>query len=349
MQPDLRKFINSRQLGGIEQYVVADTAGRNVRVCEVNTGGGLRYRVAIDRGLDIDQAAMREHGLAFLTHKGLVAPSRAVDKGSRWLENFPGGLLISCGPFNTGGASVDGGEELGLHGPHSNTSAELESVIQPAPHEGRMEMSITGRIQYGAFYGPWLTLTRTIRSKLGANEINIEDKFTNPGNSPVTHAWLLHINFGYPLLDEGTEFVIGKAAAEPRDDELSRQYFSDPNVGKVFPGPSEAQSGDRHVFRYLTPTARSDGRLRTGVWNPKLSLGVAIDYSTRDFPRLGQWLHWGVGEYVAALEPMTGGVEGRHRDRQRGWLRTIEPGSSVQYRYRISIVQDRAEFEAIND
>lgn len=337
---DPSKYINPLQVGGIQQYVIDNGAGRGGRVCEVNTGGGLRYRVLVDRGLDIDHAFMNQHSLAFLTQAGATAPTRALDRGMDWLKGFPGGLLTSCGPFNTGGPSEDAGESLGLHGPHSNTPAEIESVVQPDLHAGRREMVITGSVNYGAFYGPNLTLRRTIRSTLGEPAIRITDAFTNRGNAPATHAWLLHINFGYPLLDEGTEFLVDDRDNEPRPDELSQAYFKSPGARpNVFSAPSDDQRADRHVFRYLFPRAK--GPATCAIWNAKLSLGVAIDYDTVQFPRLGQWLHWGRGEYVAALEPMTGGVEGRHIDRQRGWLRTIEPGQTVSYDYALKVVTER--------
>ena len=39
---DITRFINAAQVGGIEQYVIDDGAGRGVRALCVNTGGGLR-------------------------------------------------------------------------------------------------------------------------------------------------------------------------------------------------------------------------------------------------------------------------------------------------------------------
>src|SRR5579862_1613601 len=131
------RFINPAQLGGIESYVLADGAGRGGRALCVNTGGGLRYRVLVDRGLDIEQAFLNQHSLTFLTHKGVIAPSRAMDRGAEWLKGFPGGLLTSCGPFNVGRPTTDDGEELGLHGSHSNMPATVESIIQPVPQRGK--------------------------------------------------------------------------------------------------------------------------------------------------------------------------------------------------------------------
>jgi Domain of unknown function (DUF4432) len=342
MPLDTTKFINPDQVGGITRYTLDDGEGRGVRVCEVDTGGGLRYRVLVDRGLDIDRAFMNDQSLAFLTHRGVSQPTRALDRGADWLRGFPGGLLVSCGPFNTGAPATDEGEELGLHGPHSNTAAELESVVCPQPHLGENEMRIRGRIRYGAFYGPNLTLERTIRSTLGEPTISIDDVFQNPGNQPVPHAWLLHINFGYPLLDEGTEFLIDHTGQRPRDDKLSTTYFTN-NDGNTFPPPSPLQMGDKHVFRYLHPRPAADGMIHAAIWNPKISLGAVIDYSPSEFARLGQWMHWGEREYVCALEPMTGGVEGRDKDRQRGWLRMIAPGEIVEYHYRIRAVTSRPQ------
>src|SRR3954471_8506026 len=105
-------FVNPAQIGGIEHYQIADGPGRGVRALCVNTGGGLRYRVLVDRGLDIDHAFFQENSLAFLTQKGAVAPDFAYNSGLDWLKSFPGGLLTTCGPFNVGPPGTDDGEEL---------------------------------------------------------------------------------------------------------------------------------------------------------------------------------------------------------------------------------------------
>ena len=62
-----------------------------------------------------------------------------------------------------------------------DTGAGLRYRIQPEPRAGRMEMSVTGIVKYGAFYGPWMELRRTIRSRLGENFIEFVDEFVNVG------------------------------------------------------------------------------------------------------------------------------------------------------------------------
>ena len=69
---DETKFINSSQIGGIDSYIIDAGSARGVRALCVNTGGGLRYRVLLDRGADIDQAFFNQHSLTFLSHKGTI-------------------------------------------------------------------------------------------------------------------------------------------------------------------------------------------------------------------------------------------------------------------------------------
>jgi hypothetical protein len=343
---DANKFIHPAQAGGIELYTIDAGAGRGVRVACVNTGGGLRYRILIDRGLDIDQAFMHQHSLAFLTAKGVTPPTRALDRGLDWLQSFAGGLLTSCGPFNVGPPGKDGDEDLGLHGPHSNTAATIESLIQPNPHAKKLDMSITGIIRYGAFYGPCVELRRTIKSTLGNNTIAIVDEFTNLGNQPVPHAWLLHINFGYPLLDEGAEACYRSPKIEPTDAPESVARFNAGVDYKQMLAPQESHRGSNSAVGYLFPEPTdSAGNTTVALVNAKLSLGVAIHYNTRQFPRCANWQHFGPREYVTALEPMNGTVDGRAKDRQRGSLDKIDAYGTKTYQYQLEVVTNPKRIE----
>ncbi|HTL28040.1 MAG TPA: DUF4432 family protein [Tepidisphaeraceae bacterium] len=344
---DVEKFINTAQVGGIEQYQIDGGAGRGVRALCVNTGGGLRYRVLADRGMDIDQAFFNEHSLAFLTFNGATAPSRALDRGIEWLKGFPGGLLTSCGPFNIGGPCEDAGEQVGLHGTHSNSPATIESVVQPDPRHGNDEMRIVGRVRYGKLFNPCVELRRTITSRLGSNAIDVEDEFFNAGNMPVPHAWLLHINLGYPLADSGAEFCYN-ARVEPLAVGLAPKRFKDAAQYKKVPAPSETWNGSNEAVAYLYPEpADKSGRTTVGLVNRKLGIGVAIRYSTKEFTRCVNWQHWGKQEYVTALEPSNGSVEGRAKDRKDGVLDQLKPGERKHYRYQIQVAVGREQIERL--
>ena len=152
----------------------------------------------------------------------------------------------------------------------------------------------------------------------GENWIEFSDEFFNAGNATVPHAWLLHINFGYPLLDEGAEFCYRALKIEPMSNHApSAAYFREGADDKRAPRPLKAHTDDASVVAYIYPRAsHRDKRTVVGIVNRKLELGVAIHYNTRQFPRCANWQHWGKHEYVAALEPSNGSVEGRNLDRE---------------------------------
>src|SRR5215212_7900781 len=253
---DTNKFINVAQVGGIDAYTIDEGPARNVRALLVNTGGGLRYRILLDRGMDIDQAFAGPHSLTFLANKGVTPPTRALDRGLDWLKSFAVGLLTSCGPFNIGGPGSDQDGEFGLHGEHSNTAASIESIIQPDPHGNQREMSVTARIRYGAFYGPCVELKRRISSVLGENTIYFVDEFYNAGNTDVPHAWLLHINFGYPLLDFGAEFCYSEERVEPLPGlESAASLFVEGGFYKRVAEPIADHSGPTSIVGYIYPHA----------------------------------------------------------------------------------------------
>src|ERR1700712_3188506 len=91
------KISNPSQLGGIETAVLDNGSGRGTRIAWINTGSGLRYKVVIDRGMDIADAFYNQHSLAWLSHTGVVSRERFSNKGLDWLETFGGGLLTTCG------------------------------------------------------------------------------------------------------------------------------------------------------------------------------------------------------------------------------------------------------------
>jgi len=346
---DLTKFINPSQIGGIDAYAIDEGPARGVRALCVNTGGGLRFRVLVDRGMDVDQAFFNQHSLVYLTHRGVTPPTRGLDRGQDWLKSFPGGLLTSCGPFNIGSDTTDEGEVLGLHGPHSTTGAEIESVVQPDPRNGRSAMSITGIVRYGGMYGPNVELRRTISSSLGSNAIDFADEFFNAGHIDVPHAWLLHCNFGYPLVDEGSEICWDSPRIEPMaGHEPSAQFFRKGVNFKRLSGPLASHRGAGCVVGYAYPRAADrSGRTTVGLVNRKLNLGVAIRYSTKEFPRCGNWQKLAPYEYVCAIEPMNGTVEGRDKDRARGLMDTLKAGQRKTYRYQMEVVSDRAGVESL--
>lgn len=338
--------MNPAQLGGIETSILDNGPGKGVRIAWVNTGGGLRYKVVIDRGLDIADADFLGQSLTWHSLTGLTAPSHAYNNRMDWLRAFYGGLLVSCGPLNTGGPFSEDGADYGLHGTHSHTPATVEFITNPDPVRGRFEMNITGIVRTARVFGPNIELRRTISSTLGENQIRVFDHFTNRGNEPTPHAWLLHINFGFPLLEPEASTYCYRGKLSPRGDGL--EYFKPPRDFRAAPQPLEAHRGKGEVFTYVEPEPDADGNVVCGVVNRKRGIGVRIEYPQSDYARLGNWQHWGPGgSYTGALEPMTGGVEGRPDDWRRGWKTVLEPGQSIEHRCSITATNTPSDLESL--
>jgi hypothetical protein len=98
---------------------------------------------------------------------------------------------------------------------------------------------------------------------------------------------------------------------------------------------------------YIYPKSDKDGMTSVAVANAKIPLAVSIGYNVKDFPRCANWQHWGKYEYVGALEPSTGSVEGRDKDRARGLLGTLKSGERKTYRYMIDAITDKETVDAL--
>src|SRR5690606_39411565 len=101
------KISNPSQMGGIETYVIDNGPGRGTRIAWINTGSGFRYKVVIDRGLDIADAFYNQYNLSWISHLGITPPQPFSAKGIDWLRTFGGGLLTTCGLSHVGGPESD--------------------------------------------------------------------------------------------------------------------------------------------------------------------------------------------------------------------------------------------------
>lgn len=337
------KISHHAQLGGIETAVIDNGPGRGVRIAWINTGTGLRYKVVIDRAMDIMDAFYNQHNLSWLSCTGITPPAPFSDKGIEWLRTFGGGLITTCGLSHVGGPDKDAFGERSLHGRISNAPAEIISIIQPDPAMGKLEMSITGIIREATALGPNLILKRTISGVLGEAGIQVKDEVINRGNTPMPHMLLYHMNFGWPIVDEGVR-IIWNGSWTSRD-EKSSEIFREGNDFYTCPPPLASHAGTGEAAAYIDVAADADGTCTCGVYNPALNMAVAIKFRKKELPWLTNWQHWGEGEYIMGLEPGTNPPIGQKAAREQGTLRQLAPGEQCNYHLDIRILTDQ---QAIN-
>ena len=333
------KVSNVAQVGGIETSVLDNGPGKGLRIAWINTGTGLRYKVVIDRAMDIGEAFYNQHGLAWLSHPGFTPPQPFVHRGLDWLRTFGGGLLTTCGLTHVGGPEKDEYGERGLHGLISNIPAEIESVIQPDPAMGKMEMSITGTIKESQLFGPSLEMKRTISGTLGKASIHIRDEVINRGNTAVPHMILYHCNFGWPLADEGST-LLWQGDWSPRYPHNKNKIFHSANNFRTCPAPMDEHNGSGEEVGIIDVSSDSHGISSCGIYNPKLGLAVALRFPKKQLPWLTNWQHWSKGEYVTGMEPGTNPPIGQKTAREQQSLIFMEPGESRIYNLEIEVLTD---------
>ena len=331
------KITNPTQLGGIETSVLDNGPGRGTRIAWINTGTGLRYKIVIDRAMDIMDAFFNQHSLAWLSHAGITFPQPFSNRGAEWLKTFGGGLMTTCGLDHVGVPDSDEFGERGLHSQISNLPAEIESIIQPDLPGGKMDMSITGTMKQTQMAGPSLQLKRTVSSTIGRSAIRISDAVTNRGNTACPHMLLYHINLGWPLANEGSR-IHWKGSWTPREPAEKARIFREDNDFYLCPPALPEHSGTGEEVAFINPDADANGISICGLSNEELGIALAIRFRKDQMPWLSNWQHWAKGEYVVGLEPGTNPPVGQSRARKEGQLIFLQPGESRYYDLEFEVV-----------
>jgi len=330
------------QLGGVRLAELADANARGVRVADVDTGSGLAYTVLLDRGMDIGAARYRGASLTWDSATGPAHPAHFEPEGYGWLRTFHGGLVVTCGLTTAGAPSVDDGESLGLHGRISHTPAS--NVWTDGAWRGdEYEMWVRGKMRQAVVFGENLLLDRRIWSRLGQSRIMIRDVVTNEGHRRTPHMMLYHVNFGFPLLAEGTELLAPSRDVRPRD-EVAAPGLA---VHNRYEAPID---GYEEQCFYHDMVADAEGNVTVMLVNRGYGggqgLGVYLKYRRAELPLFTQWKMVCSGTYVTGLEPANCLVEGRDKDRERGILQFLEPGESREYLVEIGVLDGNEEIDA---
>jgi hypothetical protein len=340
-QPWSDKISNAAQIGGIETSVLDNGAGRGSRIAWINTGTGLRYKVVIDRAMDIADALFNQHSLTWLSHSGVTTPQPFSNRGLEWLRTFGGGLLTTCGLDHVGGPEKDEFGERGLHGLISNSVAEIESIIQPDLRNDKLEFSISGKIVQTKVFGPSFELKRTLSGTLGSAVIRIHDEVTNHANTAAPHMLLYHLNFGWPLVDEGTD-LLWHGNWQPPGPKSETKIFREGNNFRKCPSPTPDHSGPGEEVAYIDIIPDDSGLCTAGLYNAKIKLAVAIRFNKKELPWLINWQHWGHGEYVTGMEPGTHPPIGQSKARAQKELIFLQPGETKEYNIEIEVTNEEA-------
>lgn len=341
-QDFLRRVGNTSQVAYIRPYEMRDAKSNGLKAIDVVTGGGLEFTLLEGKCLDI--AGMRYKGtnFSFISKPGLVASEFFNPYGEEFLRNYQGGMLYTCGLSNVGLACMDEGKEYGIHGRIAHVPAGNVRIISEWDGDEYV-LEVAGEMREASLFNENLVLKRVVSTKMGAKFLRIHDEVENQGFNEQLVMILYHCNFGYPILDDATRLVLPDIDVIPRDEEAAKgikDYAS-------FCAPIDNYK--EQVFYHKVAYDR-DGNTFVGVINDRLKLGAYIKYNTHELPRLIQWKSMKSGDYALGVEPANCFVEGRHKERQRGTLRTLSSFEKAVFDLEIGILDGLGEineFEAL--
>ena len=318
---------NLSQLFNVKEYRLSGGRQDGVRAVDICTGCGMELTVLPDRAMDLYQLKFAGKNLCYHTSSGIVAPTYYDADGSQWLRSFFGGFLTTCGLTNTGSASVDEGEALGVHGRIGNLPADRFAVVM-GEENGNPQVTLIGVMNESVLFGHCLTLTRQIVCTYGSPVIRLTDTVENIGPRTVPHLMLYHFNMGYPLLSEKASYHIPSRKATG-----CTQLAIDDIAAWNRIDPPQKDFTERCYYHDLI--ADETGRTEVGVDNPAEDLRVRIRFNKNELPYFIQWRMLGEREYVTGLEPANAPIEGRAAARAEGALPFLEPGEKRTFHLEI--------------
>ena len=318
-------------LYGVTPYTLTDGLAGGVRAFDVKNGNGVEMTVLADRGLDIPFLRYKGVNVGFYSKTGVTHPAYYQEEGVRgFLKRFYGGLLTTCGITYAGAPCDDEGRTLGLHGPFSNTPAE--AVSAGVVYEGDdVALRIAGQVREACIFEENLRMSRELVLETERNVLRLTDTLDNLGFEDSPAMLVYHVNFGYPLLDDGAKVYASARDVRPCDDfaaEGLHKYnlIEKPEIGR----PEQCY--------FHTNELEAEGFAM--LHNEKMGVAAIVRYDAGVFPLLCEWKCMRAGDYALGLEPTTAGVLGRAEARKQG-LPMLKGGESRVYRLSIELTDDQ--------
>ena len=303
------KISNFQQIGSLRRYTLEGGKEKGIDVIDCDNGK-LRFLLNVSKACDVMQLYHEGQNTSFISKNGFAL--REPPFGNR----FEGGMLYTCGLDNVGGMR-DGNP---VHGSLHNIPAEI--VRAECNDEGIVVEAI---IRDTALFGKNLVLRRRIYSAIGSESLRLEDTLVNEGYRTENYCVLYHVNFGYPLLDEGARIVADVAKCDPRTD------WARENVATVceITEPLPEQKETCYFLTFNQP--------QISLINDKLGKSVTLSYSGDTLPHFVEWKSMACGTYALGFEPTTTELDDRFA------YKTLDAGESVRFWIELDLKRDAAE------
>ena len=294
--------------------------------------GKLSYTVSASLGMDLADLRYGGVNLCHITKPGWLANS--ADR-----SNFiPGGMFFTCGLKNVGPQTAS----EPAHGKQRFLPAE--NCAQFVGFEdGALQLRLYGEVREAGLFSKNLLRRRTITSEYNSRRIVIHDEIENQGFGDEEIMLLYHFNTGYPLLDEGAEFVAPSRTQTARD-AASAAAKGESNLF-VMDAPQDCYP--EQVF-YHDLKEDESGNTFCALKNSCLGIALKLSFNKNELPFLTQWKSIASGDYVLGMEPGNCHVEGMEKERERGTLAVLKAGETRTFTITIDVLSGEGELKTLS-
>jgi hypothetical protein len=227
-----------------------------------------------------------------------------------------------------------------LHGNIANLPGrDVELVVTDR------NLVLRGRVDEAMVFGARLRLDAEIVTDFGSGALTIRDTVTNLGRKPVDHELLYHVNYGEPLLGNGSRLLVPSKEVAPRDPRAAEGIDSFDRYGAPRPGFVE------QAYWFVPAGKRGSGETLALLRDPSGTKAAVLRFSLKDFPCFTQWKNTAAREdgYVTGLEPSTSYPNPRRFERERGRVLRLEGGESRTTTLTHETLLDRESVRAAED
>ena len=329
----LESHANLSQIAGFTRATSRDGHENGVEIIEMRSGAGLRIGVCPSRGMDVVFAELNGVNLTWRHPNGAIAPAFYGGENFDWLRGAPSGLVTTCGLESFGPPCEIEGEKWGIHDRIAYTPAR-EVALQTIWHDDQnCEFRLSGSVRQTRLFGANLELRRTLSIRLGENRLRLRDEIRNNGFEAAPFCALYHCNFGYPLLEAGTQIMVDSDVT-PRDDEAARGLANWAQVEAPLVGFRE------QVFFHQLRGPNGSHAV-AAIWNQARKVGVQLKFERAQLPFLTQWKMLGAGAYVMGLEPSNAPLMSRAQLLERGEMPMLEAGETRPFEIEFDFVTEK--------
>lgn len=328
----LKRLGNIDQLAGIRESRIIRGRGEGIEIAQFYNAAGLSFSVTPDRCMDIYDLSYKGVNFSFHSCNGLTSSLSFKTNAGEFAEQWPGGMLVTCGLDNVGGHCEDNAN-YPVHGRISNVPASNFGTETYWKGE-KYILGASGEIHQTRMYTRHLSIRRRIETELNSREIKLHDVITNFNDHDEPLQLLYHFNFGYPILDENS---LVKASMRK---EFSLTDISADSVHMM--APIDGRPQELFLNTHLPKKATAM------IYNPNLKLGAYIRWDTENLPNFMEWKNMKSHDYVLAIEPCNTMNLNRLNAINENNIRVIPAYSNIETTLIIGIIDGNDEAEAIS-